>query len=384
MNHNKKNEKKKRKLRTLILLLFLTIIMFGTSTYAWFTANQTVTIQGIDVHVETSDGLQISTNGSTWKSVLTTADITGSTNNVPNYYADAVNFIPATLDAVSTDGTVISDATNGTKSLDFYYSTIGTDTTTGAYQIATHQITEYSDDETNNPSDHTKFVAFDIFLKVSSAKDVYLNTTTSQSNVVSATNSADRGLYNAARVAFLPIGEAASTATVSAITSAYAANTTAELAIWEPNNDTHSAAVINSVSAEYGQALTSTGSGTYAPLSYCGITAEIPETTRPATPHFLIDTVNCANSESSYVTNMTGTMSTNATTGVVSSDGILYSTPATFDLTKKYHIFSLPAGITKMRVYMWIEGQDLDCENNASGTDITFNLEFTIPTGNGS
>ena len=202
MNHNKKNEKKKRKLRTLILLLFLTIIMFGTSTYAWFTANQTVTIQGIDVHVETSDGLQISTNGSTWKSVLTTADITGSTNNVPNYYADAVNFIPATLDAVSTDGTVISDATNGTKSLDFYYSTIGTDTTTGAYQIATHQITEYSDDETNNPSDHTKFVAFDIFLKVSSAKDVYLNTTTSQSNVVSATNSADRGLYNAIMALF--------------------------------------------------------------------------------------------------------------------------------------------------------------------------------------
>ena len=382
MNHNKKNEKKKRKLRTLILLLFLTIIMFGTSTYAWFTANQTVTIQGIDVHVETSDGLQISTNGSTWKSVLTTADITGSTNNVPNYYADAVNFIPATLDAVSTDGTVISDATNGTKSLDFYYSTIGTDPTTGAYQIATHQISEYGDG--TNPGDHTKFVAFDIFLKVSSAKDVYLNTTTSQSNVVSAANSQDRGLYNAARVAFLPIGEAASTATVSAITSAYAASTTAALAIWEPNNDTHSAAVINSVSAEYGQTLTSTGAGTYAPLSYCGITAEIPETTRPATPHFLIDTVNCANSESSYVTTMTGTMSTDTTTSVVSSNGLLYSTPATFDLTKKYHIFSLPAGITKMRVYMWIEGQDLDCENNASGTDITFNLEFTIPTGNGS
>ena len=384
MNNKKKNEKKRKKLRTLILLLFLTIIMFGTSTYAWFTANQTVTIQGIDVHVETSDGLQISTNGSTWKSVLTTADITGSTNGTPNYYSGATNFIPGTLDAVSTDGTVISDAENGTKSLDFYYSTIGTDPTTGAYQIATHQILEYTDDPTNHPVDHSKYIAFDIFLKVSSTKDVYLNTTTSGSNVVSATNSADRGLYNAARVAFLPIGEAASTATVNAITGAYAASKTAQKVIWEPNNDTHSAAVINSVSAEYGQTLTETSqnSGLYNPLSYCGITAEIPETTRPTTPHFLIDTVNCESSESSYVTAMTGTMSTDGTTGVVTSNGLLYSTPATLDLTKKYKVFTLPAGITKMRVYMWIEGQDLDCENNASGTDITFNLEFTIPTGN--
>ena len=43
MGKNKKERRKK--LRSLILLLFITIIMFGTSTYAWFTANRTVTIQ---------------------------------------------------------------------------------------------------------------------------------------------------------------------------------------------------------------------------------------------------------------------------------------------------------------------------------------------------
>ena len=41
-------------------------------------------------------------------------------------------------------------------------------------------------------------------------------------------------------------------------------------------------------------------------------------------------------------------------------------------------IFTLTAGITKVRVYMWIEGQDVDCENTASGTDISYNLQFTI------
>ena len=29
---------------------------------------------------------------------------------------------------------------------------------------------------------------------------------------------------------------------------------------------------------------------------------------------------------------------------------------------------------------MWIEGQDVDCENNASGSDISFNVQFSIPT----
>ena len=27
---------------------------------------------------------------------------------------------------------------------------------------------------------------------------------------------------------------------------------------------------------------------------------------------------------------------------------------------------------------MWIEGQDLDCENNASGTDLTYDIILTL------
>ena len=39
---------------------------------------------------------------------------------------------------------------------------------------------------------------------------------------------------------------------------------------------------------------------------------------------------------------------------------------------------TLTAGITKIRVYMWVEGQDVDCENQASGSDISFNLQFAV------
>jgi hypothetical protein len=40
--------------------------------------------------------------------------------------------------------------------------------------------------------------------------------------------------------------------------------------------------------------------------------------------------------------------------------------------------FTLPAGISKVRFYLWIEGQDVDCENNASGDAISFNMNFVL------
>ena len=48
-------------------------------------------------------------------------------------------------------------------------------------------------------------------------------------------------------------------------------------------------------------------------------------------------------------------------------------------MTDTANIFSLAQGVTKVRVYMWVEGQDIDCEDTVSGSDITFKLEFKLP-----
>ena len=40
-------------------------------------------------------------------------------------------------------------------------------------------------------------------------------------------------------------------------------------------------------------------------------------------------------------------------------------------------ILDLLPSVTKVRIYMWIEGQDVDCEDYASYGDITFDLKFT-------
>ena len=75
---NKKQKQKQNQRRTSVLttllLLLLTLILLITSTYAWFTANQVVTIQSINVNVQASNGIQISTNAVDWKSLIINTD----------------------------------------------------------------------------------------------------------------------------------------------------------------------------------------------------------------------------------------------------------------------------------------------------------------------
>lgn len=370
MTNNKKRNKKTKKIRTLILLLFLTIIMFGTSTYAWFTANRIVNIESIDVHVETSDGLQISTDGTTWKSVITKSDITS------HAYSGALNFIPDSLDAVSTNGDITPDGTNKTRRLNFFSSNISSNVNEngGAYTIYTQAVNESTD---------RKFIAFDIFLKVSSDKDIYLNSSNDkQSNVVKRVNTEqntyeDRGLKNAARVAFVPVGEADAYATQDDIIRAYYTSDAPDAKIWEPNNDTHSQAVINSVAPEYGfTGLTSPDDR----IEYFGMKAAIPQTKKVdliKTVKGTITTYNDGTNNIAFSEAITQGDVTNTET-LYATSGLLLSTPTTFAANKNYRILSIKQGITKIRVYMWIEGQDIDCENNASGTDITYNIELSI------
>ena len=72
----KERKERKKRLKSLILLLFLTIVLLTTSTYAWFTANRSVSIDPIDVYIAASSGLLISTDAADWKTIISNEDIT--------------------------------------------------------------------------------------------------------------------------------------------------------------------------------------------------------------------------------------------------------------------------------------------------------------------
>ena len=317
----KKNERRKNNLRYSLLLLLLLLVFLMVSTYAWFTANQTVTISTLDVNVQTSNGLQISADAINWKTILQKADITGASAT----YTSSVNQVPGIVD---TD----------TGYMDMYFGTVDAlDDGTG-YSLA-------SDKEVDTRGAEGRYIAFDIFLRVDQTTPVYLTTA---SNIITKEGAADKGLQNAARVAFIDEGNIAD---VGDSTGAQALKGGTTSIIWEPNYDVHTAAGVANAKEIYGLDTTTTGA---TQLSYQGIKAEFADTEGV--------TLKNTNTFSQYFQTVTPTIST------------------VKDFDTQQTLLNLKAGITKVRIYMWVEGQDVDCENNASGTDISFNVQITKAT----
>lgn len=325
----KKNERRKNNLRYSLLLLLLLVFLM-VSTYAWFTANQTVTISTLDVNVQTSNGLQISADAINWKTILQKADITGASAT----YTSSVNQVPDEMQPVSSAGIVDTD----TGYMDMYFGTVDAlDDGTG-YSLA-------SDKEVDTRGAEGRYIAFDIFLRVDQTTPVYLTTA---SNIITKEGAADKGLQNAARVAFIDEGNIAD---VGDSTGAQALKGGTTSIIWEPNYDVHTAAGVANAKEIYGLDTTTTGA---TQLSYQGIKAEFADTEGV--------TLKNTNTFSQYFQTVTPTIST------------------VKDFDTQQTLLNLKAGITKVRIYMWVEGQDVDCENNASGTDISFNVQITKAT----
>ena len=307
------------------MILFVGIVLTA-STYAWFTANKTVTVESIDVNVSTSQGLQISTDASNWKSIITNTDITGASwTGVRNQLPSGTNVAAP----VSTIGTVDS---NGY--MEMYKGTIDTSETDGENILVTTKSTEV-----NGTSGD--FVVFDLFFQSSQAQTVYL---TSNSNVVAKGTST--GIENAARVAFIKEGSV-----VYGSTAAQAQALKGEMSkfIWEPNYDVHTASGVSNALDVYGVTVGQTGA---SKLAYVGVKAPIA-----AANDVKLDSTN-----SSYFSSVT-------TTGSVA---------AGIPTSAYLNAFDVAEGVTKIRIYMWIEGQDVDCEDRASGGHISYNLQFSI------
>ena len=96
----KRTKASKKRLNNLLILLLLTAVLLVMSTYAWFTANRTVRVDTIDVNVATQGGLQISANGTDWKTVITKDDLITADQNVTSI----VNQMPELMSPVSSPG----------------------------------------------------------------------------------------------------------------------------------------------------------------------------------------------------------------------------------------------------------------------------------------
>lgn len=334
------NKKKKRKIfLSLIMILFVGVILTA-STYTWFTANKTVTVDSLDVNVSTSTGLQISTDAINWKTIVTRDDIVNASTTG---YTAAKNQVPSgQTNPVSSAGEV--DTSTGY--LNMYRGLLSDDTGLGNLKLTAVKTTETNGEEGD-------FIAFDLFFNTNEEQDIYL---TSGSNVIGGdaqSGGTDTSIQNAARVAFLPQGTNPEASNSSASQALKATDATG-LKIWEPNADTHTANGVNNAQSNYGKGGLQAGEGN-APVEYYGVKTAIG--TEAAQ--------DVGSTDATYFTK------------VDTAKGLFTTSKSGIPTTAYQQVLHLEKGVTKVRVYMWVEGQDVDCEDYASGGDLTYNLQFS-------
>lgn len=345
-NLKKKNSAKNRRQKRLLILLLLLLgtgVMLTTSTYAWFTANETVGVNTITVNIAAQNGIQVSADGTNWKSIVQTTDLTSVHGTT---YTTSVNQIPAALEPVSTGLTVTDDG-----KLEMFYGQV-TANDTGDWMLSAAPSVET---ESNGATSTGKFIAFDLFIKSDTANDLYM---TPNSKVTTA-DADDKGIKNAARIAYVILGNTATNDTVSNIQKLGTTGASgSSVYLWEPNYDYHTAAAL------------AHARDTYALTAVDG-TALKEGTNEKAVPYdgIIDDFGTDANVKVGEA---------NATKYDTLFKAVTPSYKTVTNNADSTQIFSLSSGVTKVRIYMWVEGQDIDCENNASGGNISFDLQFSI------
>ena len=322
-----KAEKKKRKLVLIIFLFIITLLMLTSATFAWFSANKNGLIESIDINVATVDGLQISPDAIDWSNEVSKDQL----ENAIQTYQGAFNQFPDTLHGISTDGTVVNGRMN------MFFGTTD-QTSNGNYTITAVQETEINCVGDEECEGH-HYIAFDVFLLTSTKVDLVVTTNSSVVN----RDSYDTGGQNSARIAFVNEGTVDGTSNPLVAQGLLQGSSSV---IWEPNYDVHTKGGVEQARRFYSINTATSGSPR---LPYSGINQAFN------TPVLLSETKN-----SRYFTPMHPDIAT------------------TMVFSENQDLMSIPAGITKMRIYMWLEGEDVDFENNASNGKLTFNLEVAM------
>lgn len=318
----KKKTFKKRAFISAIAMLVVSAIVLTSATFAWFSMSKQATVEEMNLSVTAPEGIQISANAKAWTSKLIPAYLFPSNDAEKGdryaAYEGNTNMMPGDLKPVSA---AFLNATGGDKSgvVNFFGASANDKKELTVRRLT--QMTESADD--------CGFVAFDIFLKVATAMPVHFNN-------ISFTDTTDADALTALRVGFQIMGNVAADAQPTAAQALNAFSTSTSY-VYEVDTTNRSA-----------DAKTRGNSNGYI-------------ATKP------------------LFTNMGGTLNDDF---VLASGGGVYDKYAcnfvksTDAATTK--TFNIAAGITKIRVYVWMEGQDIDCRNSIAGSIITGNIQFDI------
>ena len=419
----KRNGKKSRKIRKLIITCVLSAVVLIVSTYTWFIGLQTVKVSPFEIEIATTEGLFLSMDGKSWVYNL-------NVNDAAKYDGNTNAWATGGLIPMSSVGDL--DSTSSTMKL---FEKASLTTSPGGYRLLSSRVSNHtaSTKEVNGVSvtsyeEGNGYIAFDLFIKnlsgneyyykneVANEEDIFL---TLDSEVKVKTNGADSqdqtGIENSVRLGFTQIGRVeATTPTTSIITGMTCAGTDMSgigytyeeghvtgicrnAQIWEPNDTEHVEYAMNWYKTS---CITRTGASVIEKSSYNVDKAE-----------------SCFANTNAHMQNHSGALPTYAISREIGIDDnvdvydglalnkytantVAYTTYAEAEEKSSYKLVDFPYftdtmkektgmarptfmtlapnSITKVRVYIWLEGQDIDNYDFASlGKMISIKFGFT-------
>ena len=434
MENNQRNSRKR--LNSLILLVAFTAVMLIISTYAWFSTQKNVTLNGLKGTVNVAEGLQISLDAEHWVNTINFDDFdqtdatawtvkstsastylgSGKTFQSPRGDTTIKNVVPTELLPVSTTGYEATNDGIGQSAVKFYE---GTNTETIKLMNDTNVVTEDA---------AAGFFAFDLFLMNTSAEGV--DTDVLQLDPVSDVkgDNESTGVQNTARVAFALYENDGDDVEISGdnvidaaaiIAGTSTGKTITDVAIWEPNANQHASSIVSSPANSI--KLDSTDQATYSSLTHnygSGKNNTSTFTTTDILPTYALTSASIASPVGDgntlhiadvYDWRLTDSSATAAKgvkrqftlqTNAYESGSALSLRAAPVNLvstmksednaatpnTHNNTTFDIVANqYQKIRVYFWMEGQDPDCINSASlGGGLTLDIGFSKPGSDNS
>ena len=370
----------------LIFFGVLTVIVIS-ATYAWYISLRQVYMTSWDLRIDTNLNLLLSLDGKNWDNVVF---IDEKTYNDPKYvYPGNTNaWSEAGLIPMSTTGRIDLDASRL-----ILYQKIGMNTTAGGYRLLANRVNNYG------ATERLGYITFDLFIKNFSSKKyteeidylteeaIYLG----NSSVVKVAENGgvpNKGIENSVRVAFAVIGRLSRmTDDVNKITSIscnHDGNGNSifnngitglcdKAIIWEPNDKVHVEGAIkwfnSSCLKRYGQNID-------VPASYGGKCSPISDGN-----YYPTYAINHDIGERDQVDIYDGTQYN----GYQGSGDFLKETKYFTDsdkdlkgLQRKAFLTLSPNSVTKVRIYVFLEGQDIDnYEYAQDGKKISIEFGFT-------
>jgi hypothetical protein len=335
--------------RVLLVITFFSSILLIISSYAWLSVSMNVKVEFVDLIVSSDSGLFISLDGIEYSDSVVISLNSVITDLKDTYPSNTNQWAVGGLWPVSSNGI----RTPNNDKFDIYFGEISRYPRTTKKYLNTTLVKE------DAPKANNIYLAFDLFLKNVSGSpkndNLYLKDTfvdfgehapldfndDTFDDTPEEIKTAMSGIMNSMRFGFVKVGSVSSKSSIGTIQNIQC-NNNCQMIIYEPNYLSHSEGSI-AKAAERGITLVD---GIYNP-TYAVI------------------------NEGLYLEHTNGQEGS----GIPLDTAHFTLQNAITNFSKP--MFQIPNGVTKVRTYFWLEGQDVDSlETNSKGANVYLMINF--------